>query len=403
MEVVLTILEPAANAVAYVHSRCARRRNARALQPEGAVISCRKKVAAPMPQSGDVALFPSEPHAQNIIPSLIDLALVNRNERAAAWRKSANVHFPGLRITKFCPRPEVGAIAGLHLGPGQLWTVLSPALQVSYRQTAATAGKPELFSLMLQLEGATVARQGGRTSVARPGDMCVIDGRLPFDLGVAGGLSQIVVLQMPRQAVLSRHPFLEHCTATCFDSTDPGSELLRNVLLNVLNGAPAMAEDQRTTALTCLIQLLGAPRTDRPGVTARDWRVRSALALIDATLTDSELTASRIAAQQQISRRHLDEMMVAATGSSLSSRIRSRRLEQVADDLTNPRFADRTIMQVAFAAGFEDIAHFTRAFKRRYQVPPREWRRRQFGIVSMPSAESAAPPHARPMPQAGRR
>jgi AraC family transcriptional activator of tynA and feaB len=355
-----------------------------------------------MPQSGDVALFPSEPHARNIIPSLLDLALVRQNERAAAWRRSADVHFPGLRITKLCPRPEVGAIAGLHLGPGQLWTVLSPALQVSYRQTAATAGKPEFFSLMLQLEGATLTRQSGRTSVARPGDMCVIDGRQPFDLGVAGGLSQIVVLQMPRQAVLSRHPFLEHCTATCFDSADAGSDLLRNVLLSVLSGAPAMADDQRTTALTCLMQLLGAARTDRPGVTARDWRVRSALAMIDAALTDSELTASRIAADQQISRRHLDEMMVAATGSSLSSRIRSRRLEHAADDLMNPRFADRTIMQIAFAAGFEDIAHFTRAFKRRYQVPPREWRRSKLGIAGPTAAESAMPPHVHSMPLAGR-
>jgi AraC family transcriptional regulator, positive regulator of tynA and feaB len=357
-----------------------------------------------MPQSVEATLFPSERHAQNIIPALLDLTLLDQSQRAAAWRKSANVHFPGLRVTRLCPRPEVGAIAGLQLGAGQLWTVLSPALQVSYRQTHAAAGKPEFFSLMLQVAGATLARQGGRSSVAHPGDMCVIDGRLPFDLGVAGGLSQIVVLQMPRQAVLSRHPFLEHCTATCFDSADAGSELLRSVLLSVLSGAPAMANDQRTTALTCLIQLLGTARTDRPRAkNGRDWRVRSALALIDATLTDSEMTASRIAADQHISRRHLDEMMVAATGSSLSSRIRSRRLEQAADDLMDPRLVDRTIMQIAFAAGFEDIAHFTRAFKRRYLVPPREWRRRQLGIAGAPAAAPAMSPTVRSFTHLGHR
>jgi AraC-like DNA-binding protein len=88
------------------------------------------------------------------------------------------------------------------------------------------------------------------------------------------------------------------------------------------------------------------------------------------------LTANRTAAAQHISRRHLDDIMVAATGHSLSAGIRLRRLEQAANDMLDARFTAHTITQIAFAAGFEDIAHFTRAFKRQYHMPPREWRRR---------------------------
>jgi len=34
-----------------------------------------------------------------------------------------------------------------------------------------------------------------------------------------------------------------------------------------------------------------------------------------------------------------------------------------------------TITQIALAAGFEDTSHFTRAFKKRYDVSPSQWRR----------------------------
>ncbi|HEY1413331.1 MAG TPA: helix-turn-helix transcriptional regulator, partial [Rhodopila sp.] len=102
--------------------------------------------------------------------------------------------------------------------------------------------------------------------------------------------------------------------------------------------------------------------------------VRAALAYIDGSLADPELTATRVADAQTVSRRRLDQIMVEATGGSLSSHIWLRRLEQAASDLRDERFASKTVTQIAFAAGFEDVAHFTRAFKRRYRMPPRDWR-----------------------------
>jgi AraC-like DNA-binding protein len=127
--------------------------------------------------------------------------------------------------------------------------------------------------------------------------------------------------------------------------------------------------------LAAVIQLLGAlrvePQADNSGA---GWRVRAALAFIEGSLADPELTATKVADAQAVSRRRLDQIMVEATGESLSSQIWLRRLEQAAADLRDARFAAKTVTQIAFGAGFEDVAHFTRAFKRRYRVPPRDWR-----------------------------
>ena len=133
--------------------------------------------------------------------------------------------------------------------------------------------------------------------------------------------------------------------------------------------------EQRTAALASVVQILGVPRL--PGgdslASRNTERIAATLAFIDAELADPTLSAQRVADAQGLSRRRLDQIL-ATLGTSLSAQIWARRLAQAASDLIDPRFSDRTVTQIAFGVGFEDAAHFTRAFKRRYEVTPREWR-----------------------------
>jgi AraC-like DNA-binding protein len=49
-------------------------------------------------------------------------------------------------------------------------------------------------------------------------------------------------------------------------------------------------------------------------------------------------------------------------------------MEQAAGDLRDPHKAQLSISQIAFSNGYEDPAHFTRAFRRRYAMTPGQWR-----------------------------
>jgi len=310
------------------------------------------------------------------LPALLDLDQIDTAERAAAWKGGARAYFPGLSLRDLSLRPSLGSISGASFGAGHLWCILSPTLQVSYDPLGASPDDAPMFSLMLQLSGATLASQDGRAAMMHPGEMCVIDTRLPFELSVDGLLSHFIVLQMPRPAVLSRNPALERHTAQVFAANDSGTRLLRDLLLSTAESTPSLREDQRGAALSALIQLLSMQRFDAESDNSgTGWRVRAALNFIENGLADPQLTATRVADAQGVSRRRLDQIMVAATGLPLSSRIWARRLEQAASDLRDPRYGSKTVTQIAFAAGFEDVAHFTRAFKRRYGVPPREWRK----------------------------
>jgi AraC-like DNA-binding protein len=312
--------------------------------------------------------------AVSLETSELDLANVEGPKRAALWMRSAGALFPGLSVTKAPVNPIVGRIQGVPLGPGHLWTVLSPPVLVSYLPSAKR-DVPPMFSVMLQLEGATTAAQCGRECRLEPGDFCVIDGLAPFDLEVDRPLSRVVFLQMPRHAVLSRRDGLERRTAQAFDRLEPGAAFLRNVLTNLIDAAPVLEPEQRAAALASVIQMLGVPRLPGgeifPGRNAE--RIAATLAFIDAELADPTLTAQRIASAQRLSRRRLDQIL-ATRGTSLSALIWARRLAQAASDLLDPRFAGKTVTQIAFGVGFEDAAHFARAFKRRYDCTPREWR-----------------------------
>jgi AraC-like DNA-binding protein len=53
----------------------------------------------------------------------------------------------------------------------------------------------------------------------------------------------------------------------------------------------------------------------------------------------------------------------------------SRRLEACSRELLDPRRAKVSVAEIAFKWGFNDAAHFSRAFRDRFNCSPREWRR----------------------------
>lgn len=310
-------------------------------------------------------------------PAALDLQAIEEPRRAEIWARTAGAFFPGLSVCDLRASPSVGSMRGRKFGSGQLWTILSPPVRVSYVPTSSSHGLAQTFSLMLQLQGSTLAAQDRRSCLLRPRDVCMIDGRAPFELEVHDGISHLMFVQIPRHMAVGRYPYLEKQTAAALDRAEPGTQLLSNVLSNLLEAAPFLEEEQCAAALVSIAQLLGVPKVPMLRECEEiEKRVHAALAFIDSELADPGLTASRVAQAQGISRRRLDEILLRTLGTSVTAQIWNRRLAQAASDLLDPRQASKSITQIAFGVGFADTAHFTRAFKRRYHCTPREWRSR---------------------------
>ncbi|MGZ3368314.1 MAG: helix-turn-helix domain-containing protein [Caulobacteraceae bacterium] len=308
------------------------------------------------------------------IPALLDLSRIEAPARAGLWASTATSCFPGLTIDAMPSDASVGQMQSIPMGGGALWSIVSAPVLVSYSPVHVGDDSGASISLLLQLDGVMTVGQNHRVCRLEAGDMCLVDERFGFYLQ-GEVCSHIVFLRMPRRAVLGRHPYLEHCTARVLDSEDPGAQLLRDTLTRAVQAAPDLREEQRGSVLAAMVHLLGAATAPR-GADSDEapWRVRAALAVIETHLGDADLTAERVAEAQGVSRRRLDQVLRRALGRSVTAHIWSRRLEQAAADLTDPRYQGRAVSQIAFANGFEDAAHFSRAFKGRFGRTPRDWR-----------------------------
>jgi AraC family transcriptional regulator, positive regulator of tynA and feaB len=304
----------------------------------------------------------------------IDLRQFGAAERANAWRRAVTRFFPGLSVRGSGPIPTAGNAHGLALGAGELWTIRSPALCVAYEPSPPAPGQ-DCISLMMQRSGVTVATQHGRHCVLHSRDMCFIDDAFGFQLEVAGGLSEFTMVRMPRTRVLELLSELPAHTALGFGSGSSGVALLGALLQKLTETADQLDSRQRARALEAVLQLLELPEIRQPPATRnRSWRAQAAVSFIDTELSDPLLCADRVAAAQQISRRHLDHILQEELGTSISAQIWQRRLLRAADHLRDPRFLGHSITQVAFQCGFEHAAHFTRAFKRSMGCAPSRWR-----------------------------
>ncbi len=67
--------------------------------------------------------------------------------------------------------------------------------------------------------------------------------------------------------------------------------------------------------------------------------------------------------------------LFAATGRSVGEHINDRRVFVCARNLLDTGGRHKKIADIAFDAGFRDISHFNRIFKRSHGLAPRDFRR----------------------------
>ncbi|MBK6401297.1 MAG: helix-turn-helix transcriptional regulator [Rhodocyclaceae bacterium] len=81
------------------------------------------------------------------------------------------------------------------------------------------------------------------------------------------------------------------------------------------------------------------------------------------------MTPTRIAEANFISVRHLHGLFQQC-GTTVSKWIWDRRLKAGREDLLDSAMSTLTICEIAYRRGFNDSAHFSRAFKERFGLSP---------------------------------
>lgn len=314
---------------------------------------------------------------QIALPTLLDLDTVEAKEREPQWYSNAVQAFSGLQLDRFSVQMMPGIFKHLPLGTGSLSYIQSPPIKLHYAPPEQTGDCPgTAFTLAILLSGELAVSQHASRCRIGPGGLFTMDERFAFRLE-ATTPGELVLVRMPRQAVLAQHPHMKHHTATAMCAGAPGSRLLREMVLQILNVAPELSPGKRVAAIATIIQMLGMAdfgTADEDGSRAAADRIRSALSFVELSLFEPGLTANAVASAHGISRRRLDELFLSAVGEPVSAHIWNRRLSIAAGFLADARRCDQTVAQISNAVGFTNPAHFTRTFKRHFGCSPKHWR-----------------------------
>ena len=87
------------------------------------------------------------------------------------------------------------------------------------------------------------------------------------------------------------------------------------------------------------------------------------------------LSLAGLAARHGVTPRHV-QMLFESDGTTFSRFLLDQRLAHARRMLSNPLLAERAISAIAYEAGFGDLSHFNRTFRRRYGETPSEVRAR---------------------------
>jgi acetamidase/formamidase/AraC-like DNA-binding protein len=112
--------------------------------------------------------------------------------------------------------------------------------------------------------------------------------------------------------------------------------------------------------------------------------------IVEAHLGEADFSRATVARKEGISARYVQRLFENA-GDTFGHYLRRRRLERCRLDLINPALSQMSITEISYRWGFNDSAHFSRAFRDQYGLSPREFRKQ---------ADAAA--HAAPASQIGR-
>jgi AraC-like DNA-binding protein len=301
----------------------------------------------------------------------------SERERIAAWRESFGRGFAKLDVEplpaiSFRARMDVRIMPGLSIAYGR--GTLGKATRT--RELVADGSDTLVFKIVT-CDG--LASQFGREVPVAAGDAILLSCADVGSFTYRAPQSALAV-GLPR-AVL-RH-FLY----------DPDAALLRVVTRDsaalwlltsyvraiVREPAPPSEDLQHLAAahVQDLIAMALGPSHEAAEIArcrgVRAARLHAAKTYVMQHLDQEGLVAAGVAAHLGVTRRYT-HMLFENEGLSFSEFVLAGRLARAHEMLRAPRHASDTISTIAYAAGFADLSHFNRSFRRRYGCTPSDVR-----------------------------
>ena len=214
--------------------------------------------------------------------------------------------------------------------------------------------------ISLILDGAVKVDQNGLSTIDKSGDFGVRDQNTPWRLEY------------------NKLGPARHFSGMTINGDLPSATLARSFLCELMRVGDQLAPDAAERMATIGTDLIVASIAERmalgtPKFLQATMTTQYAMAYIDAHFSNPELNSTQIAAAVRVSVRYLQERF-RERGRDVATCIWERRLEAAAQRLSDPACLQQPLGLLAYGCGFTSQAHFSRRFRDRFGMTPREYR-----------------------------
>ncbi|MBV6762123.1 AraC-like ligand-binding domain-containing protein [Rhodococcus opacus] len=298
-------------------------------------------------------------------------------DRREFWTRAISRTYVDLQ----CDVPEPSGSLGGSIEVADLATlglskVTSTAQSVLRTPAGIARACEDYFLVSVQNRGSGFVVQDDRIARFDPGDFVLYDTTRPYELHFTDDFEQYV-LRLPGATLRTLVRNTDDLTARTVPGAQGAGKLLLTMVRTLLDDAtmsPQSAEAVAQSVEYILVAgLAGLSGLDAPPPELAARRLAAIKQEIRARLRDPDLSIASVAAALHLSPSTLHRAF-ASEPLSASEWIWTQRLEGAKRELVDPTLSNSSISDVAFAWGFSDPAHFSRAFRARFGCSPREYR-----------------------------
>ena len=298
------------------------------------------------------------------------------------YRQAVVSSFVPLDVSRMSADPFWGRLRSVDFDDAHVHEVTASQHMVERTESRVAGSGERVLKASLEVWGTGNLNHDGREALRQPGDLAIYDTARPYSLIFEQDM-RMLVLMFPREQLGLPPDMMRQLTAHRFSSTDGLGAMIIPFLQNVsqnldrVGGATGprlvhSAIDLITTMFANELDLEADPRD------SHQLLMQQVRHYIETNLGSPELSPTQIAAAHFISTRHLHGLF-REKGTTVSTWIRERRLENCRRDLIEPLNAHLSVGAIAARWGFVEAAHFSRVFKAAYEMSPSELRARSLG------------------------
>lgn len=272
-----------------------------------------------------------------------------------------------------------GEIETAFLSEIQFSKVRARSQHVTREKTRIAKSDDDHFLISLQLAGTGQIRQGGNSAVLGPGDLAIYDVTRPYDILFEDSFEQLV-LKIPRAKLTSRMIDIEDHTAISISGTKGVGKVASLLIQQTAHELPYLEGGEfniaQTSTLDLFLSALSAHCGSQLGKRSecKELTLRRLINHVEQNFHDPNLNSASLAKISGLSERYIRKLF-SQRGCGVSEWIWTRRLDNAKSDLENPLLSHRSISSIAYASGFRDASHFSKAFKNYFGTTPREQRK----------------------------